>query len=163
VGKRPSKPPPSAPRKTPPKKPAPPKARPLDTLTPAYRRRIERALAQGKTRQEARGHHAGEARERREREREERGIASSDRKSIEAWFRRWNTGEKKELQLEELLEWVSENGYPAFQNYRDTWNAARRTYIAEMKGGVWASRGLGYLESLADTAGVPDASWMYYH
>lgn len=42
--------------------------RPLSELSPAYRRRLERAMAQGKTRQAARGHKAREHVERKAKE-----------------------------------------------------------------------------------------------
>lgn len=135
----------------------------LDQLSPAYRRRIERALAKGKTLQQARGHKAREHVYRQEREIEEYGVATSQRDSISRWYMRYNSSGKKELDLEDILDWVRENGYAAFQQFRETWNAARRTYVQELKAGTYASRGLPYLEMLAESAGTPEASWLYYH
>lgn len=138
--------------------------RSLASLSPKYRQRIERGLAKGKSRQEARGHRPGEAAERREREREEIGVASSDRKAIQNFLRRFNPVGFKALPTEEdLTDWVRENGYEQFQIYRVTWDAARRAYLREQANGTYASRGMGYLEGLTEAAGVEDVQWLYYH
>lgn len=140
------------------------KGKPLSALSPKYRQRIERALAQGKTRQQARGHRPGEARERREREREEIGVAGSDRDAIRAFLRRFNPFGFKDIPSEEdLTDQVRENGYSWFQNYRMVWDQARRKYLAELKAGTHVSRGMGYLEFLASEAEAPEVQWLYYH
>lgn len=125
-----------------------------------YAKRIARATAAGKTRQQARGHRPGEASERREREREEFGLSGSEVRSIRAWCERFpNEGRD----VEDVIEQARESGYAWFTNYRNVWNSARRTYLAENRAGTYASRGLGYLEMLAGMAEVEDIAWVYYH
>lgn len=125
-----------------------------------YARRIARGRAQGKTRQEARGHRAGEAAERRERERAEFGLSGSEVRSIRAWCDRFKNEGRD---TEEVIEEARDKGYEWFVNYRNTWNAARRTYIREQKAGTYESRGMSYLEMLAGMADVSDIAWLYYH
>lgn len=125
-----------------------------------YARRIASAKARGKTRQEARGHRPGEARQRREREREEFGLSSSEIRSITAWCDRYKNEGRD---TDEVVSEAASNGYDWFKNYRDVWNAARRTYLREQAAGTYASRGLGYLEMLASMSEVSDIAWLYYH
>jgi len=125
-----------------------------------YARRIARATAAGKTRQQARGHRPGEARERKAREREEFGLSGSEVRSIRAWCERFQNEGRS---TEDVIEEARANGYAWFVNYRNVWNSARRTYLAENRAGTYASRGLGYLELLAGMAAVEDIAWVYYH
>lgn len=140
------------------------KERPARVLSPAYAKRLASGLARGKTRQEARGHRPGEARERKERERKEIGVAGSDRAAIASFLKRFNPIGFKDIPTEEdLTDWVRENGFEAFKVYRATWDAARRTYLKELKNKSYASRGYGYLEMLTEAAGVESVQWLYYH
>lgn len=135
--------------------------KPTDQLSPAYRRRIERALAQGKTRQQARGHKAQEHVYRREREREENeGLSRAEEASIRAWCDRYRNETRE---TEDVVEEAQQRGYAWFQNYRAVWNSARRAYLRETADGSYASRGLQYLKMLADAASVDEMSWLYYH
>ncbi len=125
-----------------------------------YAKRIARATALGKSRQEARGHKPREHVERQEREREEFGLSGSEVRSIRAWCDRFRNEGRD---TEDVIDHARESGYAWFTNYRDTWNSARRTYLAENRAGTYASRGLGYLEMLAGMAEVEDIAWVYYH
>jgi hypothetical protein len=125
-----------------------------------YAKRIASAKARGKTRQQGRGHKAGEASHRRERERAEEGIASSEVRSIRAWCERYKNEGRD---TDEVIEEARAKGYAWFVNYRSVWNSARQTYLREQKAGTYASRGLGYLEMLAGMAEVSDIAWLYYH
>lgn len=125
-----------------------------------YARRLAKGRSAGKTRQEARGHRAGEASYRRKREREEYGLASSEVTSIRNWGGRFRNEGRD---IEAVIEEAREKGYDWFRTYRDTWNEARRTYLREQKAGTYASKGLGYLEMLASITDVEDIAWLYYH
>lgn len=132
-----------------------------------YSKRIERALEKGKSRQQARGHKAHEHIERRERERAQFGLSSQEVTAIRHWYARLNPGGHKEIPTEEdVIEFARTKGYADFKVYRDTWNAARQTYLREVKRGDYASRGELYLVMLTDMAGVMppgDERWLYYH
>jgi len=56
--------------------------KPLDQLSPAYRARLERNLAKGKTRQQARGHKEKEHVERNIKEKAKTGLTSSQKQAI---------------------------------------------------------------------------------
>lgn len=132
-----------------------------------YAKRVERALAAGKTRQQGRGHKAQEHIERREKERAKYGLTNAEVQSIRRWYDRFNPNGHKEIPTDEdVIEFARSKGYTEFKTYRDTWNAARQTYLREVKRGDYASRGEAYLVMLTDMAGVMppgDERWLYYH
>ncbi len=133
-----------------------------------YARRIANALKKGKTRQAARGHKPQEHIERREREKEQNeGLTNDQIRSIRRFYQRFNPNAKKpEPDVEEVIDFAREQGYPRFVEYRKTWDAARRVYLRELSTGKYSSRGEGYLTMLADMAGVMshgDIQWLYYH
>jgi hypothetical protein len=138
-------------------------------LSASYAARLIRGIKAGKTQQEARGHHRGEARERREREREELGgLSRAEEQSVRNWYnKRFNPhGSDKSPDEETVVEYAQQQGIERFRSYQHTWNEARRTYAAELKRGIYASRGLGYLEMLTEMARVRpegDTTWLYYH
>lgn len=132
--------------------------------TEDYSKRIARGLATGKTKQASRGKPQKEHIVRKEREREEHGIAKSELKSVQSFLKRFNPRDYKDVPTEEdLVEFIQENGYSQFQQYRTIWDAARKTYVKEQNEGTYESRGMGYLFDLMGRAGVPDEQWMYYH
>jgi hypothetical protein len=142
--------------------------KPRSEWTEAYRRRIERAEARGaKTVQEARGHRPGEARERRERAEiaEALGITVQDRDRITRWYqKRFNADDQAgKPELEDVFDWVSENGYAAFIQWRKVWEGARRAYQSQIRRKTWESMGPAFLEILQLEAGVPDTPWVWYH
>jgi len=137
-----------------------------------YARRIERAKAQGKTRQQARGHKPKEHIERRERERRENGGLTLDQiRRIYRWHEKaWaETARFIFLSLEALIEFAQQNGYDAFTRYRKVWDRARRVYLADGSKDRENGEAYDYLIQLHKEAGVPLAprpdqySWLYYH
>lgn len=140
--------------------------KPLDQLSPAYRKRIERALAKGKSRQQARGHKAQEHIARREKEREALGITGSELRTIRAWWRRnFQIGRIESGWPDEdtLVEYARESGYQSFKTYRQVWDEARRKYLRELKNGTYKTRGLGHLTDLQSQTDAPGIEWLYYH
>jgi|SRR6185503_5956913 len=129
-----------------------------------YARRIANALKKGKTRQQARGHRAQEHITRREREIAEEGITKAQTRIVFNWAsHRLFTVKDHDIDAMDVVAWAQEAGYDAFKQYRHTWDAARRQYLREVRNKSYASRGMGYLQMLADNAGVDDLSWLYYH
>jgi hypothetical protein len=137
--------------------------------SPAYEKRLIRGILKGKSTQEARGHKPGEARQRREFQREQNeGLSNAEDASIRNWYvKRFNPHERKSYPTEEdVIEFARESGIEAFRAYQHTWNAARSTYVREQKSGTYASRGEQYLEYLTEQARVRpqgDREWLYYH
>ena len=135
----------------------------------SYEQRLVRGIVQGKSRQEARGHRPGEARQRAEFQREQNeGLSNAEDASIRNWYeKRFNPYGFKEIPTDEdVLEFARSKGIEYFRSYQKTWNAARSTYLRELKEGSWASRGLQYLDTLVDMARVRpegDREWLYYH
>lgn len=142
-------------------------ATPLDQLSPAYRKRVERAMAKAEregrafNRQAARGHKAREHVERRDKEIETYGLSRAEQLIIRAFVER-NNGFKG-WDEDDFLDYFREAGYPAFKEYRTVWEAARRRYLSALRDGSHASQGEGYLNFLTASAGVDDTRWLYYH
>lgn len=135
----------------------------------SYAARLIRGVKKGKTRQEARGHRPGEARQRAEYQRQENeGLSNAEDASVRNWYeKRFNPLGFKEIPTDEdVIEFARARGIAAFREYQRMWNAARATYVKELKAGTWTSRGIGYLEYLTEQARVRpegDREWLYYH
>ena len=134
-----------------------------------YARRIARADAKGKTRQQARGHKVREHVIRREREIAKRGITRDQERIVINWYNKhYNPqGHDEVASLEDLLAWLPQHGYDAFKLFRATWDPIRRQYLQEIKAGTWQTRGWPYLQIAWDNSGVfatgEPISWLYYH
>lgn len=129
-----------------------------------YARRIAKGEREGRTHQASRGHVEHEHVLRRRREREAEGISGQERRSIADWYHRsFNPLNDKETSLAAIVDFARLGGFTLYQHYRDTWWTARRTYLRERRNGTYASRGMGHLEWLAEQAGAPDVTWLYYH
>lgn len=141
------------------------RGKPFDQLSPKYRRRIERAMARGKTRQQARGHKEREHIERREREREESGgLSRYENDAIRRWYDRFNPREGEgKPDVETIVDEASQRGYDWFVKYRNAWEAMWRGYRGQLRRGTWASKGEGFLEAMAAELDLPEISWLYYH
>lgn len=150
-----------------------------------YQRRIERALAAGKTRQAARGHKPQEHKLRAERERAKGGLTSAQVRIIRAFHARFDAmGQKRTPTASDMIAYARQHGYGAFIAYREHWNDLRRNYLRELKISKAAGRrylstplaafaaqeGLpikktssGYYEDFYESEDTRDISWLYYH
>lgn len=152
--------------------------KPFAQLSPAYQKRIARALLAGKTRQQARGHKAREHVERHERETKERGYTGSEESSIRRFYAlnfdpithpyKFGSGNIEEAiqnapTVEQFLELAYFGGYNAWVEYREVWKAARRIYLRDKRNGTYVNAGWPYLEQLKRLTQAPDVSWLYYH
>lgn len=129
-----------------------------------YDRRVERALAKGKTRQQARGHKPKEHVERREREIEEGKITWSQNKAIDKFYARFNPkGDKDSPTLDRLKEWAGEVGYNQFIKYRATWDGIRKQYLEAQGKGTWVEMDWEVFETMFPDLEIDDADWLFYH
>lgn len=138
--------------------------------TPAYEARLIRAIRKGKrTRQSARGHKKKEHIIRKERERATSGITSTELAGIRSFLKRFNPLGFKDVPTEEdLVEFVRSRSYADFGDYRKTWDAYRRKYVAAQLAGELDHNGsLGYqldhIVSQARVAPQGGDKWLYYH
>jgi hypothetical protein len=101
--------------------PAAPRSRqkPLADLSPAYRRRIERAEAAGKSRQEARGHKSKEHVARRERELRA-ALTTYERGQVKKFAEKQakRMGAEPGEVAAKLRRWAEVHGYDRFRQYR---------------------------------------------
>lgn len=159
-------------------------ARPLEELSPAYRKRIERGLAKGKGRQAARGHKLKEHVQRKEREikgAQTLGDLTSSQRSQVRKFIRQQIARTPENELPQPLPSLA-NKYPAgdravvdtvlrmfervgwsvFVAKRAAQKALHADYNAAGKPKRMISELAEFIEDFADD--LDDMGWlMYYH
>jgi hypothetical protein len=89
--------------------------KPLDQLSPAYRARLERNLAKGKTRQQARGHKVKEHIEREKKEKQKTGFTSSQKQQIKKFSQKQaHRSNKSATQIEKTITDLVRNEYWKF-------------------------------------------------
>lgn len=138
--------------------------KPLSELSPAYRRRIERAQAAGKSRQAARGHKLHEHVERKAKEIEKRGVSNAQLANIRNFANRQaKRGDADPAHVfVRMKTYVKEHGYTQFIALRDTANSKHRQYLGEQRRKAYTSRGMESLEHEQAEFDAPDF-WFFYH
>lgn len=140
--------------------------------SPSYEKRLIRAARKGKTRQQARGHKRKEHIARKISEKLRLGGLTADNiKRMSLWYsEKFNPNGYREVpSIDELIEWVRENGYDRFKLYRVTWDQERRLFLKAQKAGelfqgtYLTEAGLGELLRLQRLARVNNEKWLYYH
>jgi hypothetical protein len=159
-------------------------ARPLEELSPAYRRRIERQLAKGKSRQEARGHKIKEHVQRREREIKSAQtigtFTSGQRSQVRAYIRqqikrtperelpqpapslaeKFPTGDR--ALVDTVLQLFERVGWVVFVEKRRVQNSLHREYAAAGSPKRLRYEAPEFADDFADD--LDDQAWlMYYH
>lgn len=158
------------------KAPTPRAPKPLDQLSPAYRKRIERAqakaAAEGRefTRQQARGHKAREHVERARHEIEREGITRAQRQTIERWHERNHSPGRERagwLTADEAIQFAIDHGYEKFAAFRKVWDLQRAMYVNRHNNDYVEEKRerlewlMSILEDYYDVH-VPDEHWLYY-
>jgi hypothetical protein len=155
--------------------------KPLDQLSPAYRRRIEREIARAQRegrpedRKRARGKPQNEAAVRRERKVNPApptltGDITPAQKGQIRRLAREQAGRSLALDDEDDIEefyqaglnYARLNGYAAFMAVRDRAHGLRAEYLAEKAAGIYVQRP-GLLSVFATEFGIDDVRWFYYH
>ena len=132
-----------------------------DQWSAAYRRRIERAEALGKSRQQARGHRAQEHVIRRERERQ-REIATGELTTAEKQ-RIKRFADRQKLDYDELKDWAESHGFAKMDHLIKLQAEMHRQYKSASRRGTYSSLGRGFLDKYASDLDIDDISWLYYH
>ena len=135
----------------------------------AYRRRVERAEAAGKSRQAARGHKAKEHVARKDRELKQRdalGVpTTAERASIRKFAREQakRTGDDPTDLGRRMIEYATSRGIDRFKIEMTRQRGAAADYRRSMKRGTYASIGMSFLEDMVDDGGFPEPAWYFYH
>jgi hypothetical protein len=143
-------------------------SKPRSEWTEAYRRRIERAEARGKSHQQARGHVAKEHVVRREHERAEvakhGGLTSPQRAAIRkfAAAQAVRMGEEREDVQESMLAYSHNHGWSAFEAVRDRQRELRSDWKRQGRP-YGQGRGVKFLQNWSDFHDDADIGWLYYH
>ena len=128
-----------------------------------YAKRLARGQAQGKTRQQARGHKAHEHIERKEREREEHGGLTLDQvRSVHKWGSERERIQPRNIGLnpDDLVAWAQDHGFDEYRKFRRAWERQRKAYKKNPR--PKGERQLGDLWDDIDTEDL-GIEWLYYH
>jgi hypothetical protein len=135
----------------------------------AYRRRVERAEAAGKSRQAARGHKSREHVARKERELKQREYLGLPTTSERAVIRKFahqqakRTGDDPTALGDRMIEYATTRGVDRFKTEMARQRGAAADYRRAMKRGTYASIGMSFLEDMAEDGGFPEPRWYFYH
>lgn len=158
--------------------------KPRSEWSDAYRRRVERAEAAGKSRQAARGHRVAEHVTRRtnkglppptprgsrakapDRRVEALGLLS---KADKAYVRKQalafsvRSGEELDDVRAAAMAYAQRVGIEHFKVQVKIQRDANKQYRGEMDEGVYQTRGADLLDLWQEDDGFPDTKWYYYH
>lgn len=148
--------------------------KPFEQLSPAYRKRIENALAKGKTRQQARGHKQHEHIERKQKEVSRYGLTSSEKSNITKFFNRLEKTQKKDDEPLDKARYINywRGNYPNFLKYKQKILAMHKEWLKLNPEARYDVRGpLNLIAAAKDFEDVPDITsfqdidlrWFYYH